>query len=97
MHPGWQGGFPKRVLWKQFRASTSGSCSEPPSGETSPCSWTRKEKLAGEAGSLRLHGMGYDYPHLRLQNRRKWEKHIQNKNSCCLHLADFPKRNSNGF
>lgn len=57
MHPGWQGGFPQKALWEQFRTPTSCSCSEPPSGETSPCSRTRKEKLAGEVGSLGLHGM----------------------------------------
>lgn len=57
MHPGWQGVFPQKALWEQFGAPTSGSCSEPPSGEISPCSQTRKEKLAGEVGSLGLHSM----------------------------------------
>lgn len=57
MHPGWQGVFPQKELWEQFRAPMSGSCSEPSSEETSPCSQTRKEKLAGEVGSLGLHGM----------------------------------------
>lgn len=57
MHPDWQGGFPQKALGERVRAPTSGSCSEPSSGETSSCLWTRKEKLAGEVGSLRLHSM----------------------------------------
>lgn len=50
MHSGWQGGFPL----EQVSAPMSGFCSESSFGVTSPCLWTIKEKLTGEAESLRL-------------------------------------------